>query len=125
LSAKATQTGFALIRRSSLPRVSGVAAAVVAVLLWSSSIRAEEPAVQRGRLFAQSHCARCHEIGPAGESPLPKAPPFRTLHVRYPAEDLAESLAEGIRTAHPAMPEFELAGNQIRDLIAYLKTLER
>ena len=125
MSAKATQTGFAVIRRSSMSRVPGVAAAVATTLLWSSSIRAEEPDVQRGRLFAQSHCARCHEIGPVGESPLPKAPPFRTFHLRYLVEDLAESLAEGIRTAHPAMPEFELAGNQIRDLIAYLKTLER
>ena len=54
-------------------------------------------------------------------SPLPKAPPFRTLHERYPVEDLEESLAEGIRTGHPAMPEFALDEKQIRDLITYLK----
>jgi len=35
------------------------------------------------------------------ESPLQIAPPFRTLHLRYPVEDLAESLAERIMTAHP------------------------
>jgi mono/diheme cytochrome c family protein len=40
-------------------------------------------------------------------------------------EQLVEALAEGIRTAHPAMPEFELNQRQIDDLIAYLKSLER
>jgi cytochrome c len=64
-------------------------------------------------------------IGWSGENRLPKAPPFRTLHERYPVEDLEESLAEGIGTGHPAMPEFALNKNQIRDLITYLKSLER
>jgi mono/diheme cytochrome c family protein len=59
-----------------------------------------------------------------GESPLPIAPPFRTLHTRYPVEELAESLAEGITTGHPSMPEFRLDPAQINDVIAYLKTLE-
>jgi mono/diheme cytochrome c family protein len=38
---------------------------------------------------------------------------------------LEESLAEGIRTGHPAMPEFALDKDQIHDLISYLKSLER
>lgn len=103
----------------------GTAAACLAILLISTTMRAEDAAVERGRVFAQANCARCHAIGAAGDSPLPKAPPFRTLHERYPVEDLAEALAEGIRTAHPAMPEFELNQRQINDLIAYLKSLER
>jgi cytochrome c len=81
--------------------------------------------VERGRTFAQTNCASCHAIGPVGESPLPKAPPFRVLHHRYPVEDLVESLAEGIRTAHPAMPQFLLDVEQIADLISYLKSLAR
>src|ERR1044071_6438272 len=86
---------------------------------------AGEPDVQRGHNFAQANCAHCHAIGQTGESPLPKAPPFRSLHLRYPVEYLIESLAEGIRTAHPAMPQFELDVEQIEGLIAYLKSLER
>ena len=39
-------------------------------------------------------------------------------------ENLVEALAEGIRTAHRAMPEFALDPHQIDDLIAYLKSLE-
>ena len=94
-------------------------------MLISTTIHAQDAAVQRGHAFAQANCARCHAVDPAGESPLPKAPPFRALHERYPVENLAEALAEGIRTAHPAMPEFELDQRQIGDLIAYLKSLER
>ena len=61
---------------------------------------------------------------PRFESPLKAAPPFRTLHTRYPIETLAESLAEGISTGHPAMPEVELSPDQIHDLLTFLKTLE-
>jgi len=94
-------------------------------LISACAIKAQEPTIQRGHAFAQANCARCHPIGGSGESPLPKAPPFRTLHERYPVEELEEALAGGIRTGHPAMPEFALDENQIRDLITYLKSLER
>jgi hypothetical protein len=52
------------------------------------------------------------------------APPFRDLHRRYPVESLEESLAEGIVTGHPAMPEFQLPPDQIGDFVNFLKTLE-
>jgi cytochrome c len=106
-------------------RISKLLAAVAVAFLIVTASHAQETVVERGRAFAQTSCARCHAIGPVGESPLPKAPPFRTLHLRYPVEDIVESLAEGIRTAHPAMPEFQLDGAQIVNLIAYLKSLER
>ena len=79
---------------------------------------------QRGLSFAKLNCARCHAVGIEGASPVAKAPPFRTLHERYPVEDLAEALGEGIVTGHPAMPEFQLDPAQINDLVKYLKTLE-
>ena len=81
-------------------------------------------ALQRGRTFAQANCAQCHAIGPIRESPLRIAPPFRTLHERYPVDTLAEALAEGIVAGHPS-PEFRLDVAQINDLIAYLQSLER
>ena len=79
---------------------------------------------QRGKIYASTHCARCHAIGRRGASPFEPAPPFRTLHLRYPIESLGEALAEGINTGHPAMPEFVLDPDQIHDLLSYLKTLE-
>jgi cytochrome c len=85
---------------------------------------AASPSEQRGKTFALTNCARCHAIDRVSSSPLNIAPPFRTLHKRYPIEALAESLAEGIQTGHPTMPEFQLDPDQIHDLLSYLKTLE-
>ena len=86
---------------------------------------AADASIERGKAFAQANCARCHSIGPDGKSPLEAAPPFRMLHQRYPVEDLQEALAEGIMTAHRAMPQFRLEVDQIDDLIVYLKSLQR
>jgi mono/diheme cytochrome c family protein len=79
---------------------------------------------QRGQILARANCARCHSIDKITESPLKIAPPFRTLHKKYPVESLQESLAEGIVTGHQNMPEFRLERDQIGDFIAFLKTLE-
>jgi len=80
--------------------------------------------VERGFVFAKANCSICHAIGLYDESPLAIAPPLRTLHELYPVETLEESLAEGIVTGHPSMPQFQLDGAQINNLIAYLKSLE-
>ena len=79
---------------------------------------------QRGKVYAGTHCGRCHAIGRTGQSPFSAAPPFRTLHLRYPIETLSEALAEGISTGHPAMPQAELRPDQIHDLLSFLKSLE-
>ena len=92
--------------------------------LQAAMAQSQGAQAQRGYTFAQTRCASCHAIGRLGESPLGSAPPFRTLHRRYPVENLAESLAEGIATGHPGMPQFQLDVTEIGDLIAYLKQLE-
>jgi cytochrome c len=85
---------------------------------------AASPQEQRGKTFALNNCAKCHSIDKVSPSPLKIAPPFRTLHKRYPIETLAEALAEGISTGHPTMPAFQLEPDQIGDLLGYLKSLE-
>jgi mono/diheme cytochrome c family protein len=85
---------------------------------------AASPQEQRGKTFALNNCAKCHSVDKVTASPLKIAPPFRTLHKRYPIETLSEALAEGISTGHPTMPAFQLDPDQIGDLLAYLKTLE-
>lgn len=91
----------------------------------AASAQQQDPAAQRGLNFLRANCARCHAIDKVSTSPLALAPPFRELHKRYPVESLAEAFAEGIQTGHQNMPEFRLAPDQIGDVIAYLKTLER
>jgi cytochrome c len=97
---------------------------VFVALMLTTSALAVSPSEQRGQKFALNNCARCHSIDKVTESPLKIAPPFRTLHKRYPVETLAEAFAEGIQTGHPTMPEFRLDPDQIHDLLSYLKTLE-
>jgi mono/diheme cytochrome c family protein len=82
------------------------------------------PAAQRGLTYVRTYCAQCHSIDKVTESPLRAAVPLRDLHRRYAVGDLAASLAEGIRTGHPSMPEYQLDPGQVADVIAYLKTLE-
>lgn len=96
---------------------------LIALLTFDSAVAAS-PAERRGKAFVTANCARCHAVGRVGASPLPQAPPFRTLHERYPVETLAEAFAEGISTGHAAMPAFELQPKQINDLLVYLKSLE-
>jgi cytochrome c len=99
--------------------------AVAASALLVMEAGAQTPAAQRGLNFVRANCARCHAIDKVSESPLKIAPPFRTLHLRYPIESLQEAFAEGIQTGHPNMPVFRLEPDQISDVLAFLKTLEK
>ena len=92
---------------------TAIVAGLIASCFPAPLASAQEPRAQRGRVFAQTNCAMCHAIGRTGDSPLAIAPPFRTLHKRYPVDDLEESLAEGIVTGHPTMPQFQLDIAQI------------
>jgi len=104
-----------------------VAAAALAAAFGATAAQAQSlsPSEQRGQTFMLTNCSRCHAVGKVGDSPLSIAPPFRTLHTKYPVDSLQEALVEGIITGHPTMPEFRLDPGQARDVISYLKTLEK
>lgn len=98
---------------------------VAAVFGGAAGAQAQlSPSVQRGMTFARANCSQCHAIDKVSPSPLSIAPPFRTLHERYPVETLEEALGEGIVTGHNNMPEFKLDPGQVGDFIAFLKSLE-
>jgi cytochrome c len=90
----------------------------------SGSMPCFASSAEQGKRLALTYCAKCHAVDKVSPSPLKIAPPFRTLHERYPVGMLEEALAEGIVTGHPSMPEFRFDGDQIGDFIAFLKTLE-
>jgi len=117
------------IAQVSMTFIHGVLSVFSLVLFASDSAFAagsrENKLVETGREIAQSHCARCHGISRIDESPLEQAPPFRRLHERYPIEQLAEALAEGIVVGHMEMPAFQFEPREIEALLAYLGTLER
>jgi cytochrome c len=116
--------GDAAIQKDRSAMLSSVSRQMLLLLMLTTPALAMSPAEQRGKTYALTNCARCHSIDRVTPSPLRVAPPFRTLHLRYPVEDLGEALAEGIVTGHPTMPEFQLDPDQIHDLLSYLKTLE-
>ena len=87
--------------------------------------QAAAQSVAEGRQLVEARCAACHATGPAGASPLPAAPAFRDLHKRYPVDQLAESLAEGIVTGHPDMPVVAFDESQVASVVAYLRCLDQ
>jgi mono/diheme cytochrome c family protein len=108
-----------------LLRWSIMALGAIALYGGEAALAQQSPAAQRGLTFVRVHCAQCHSIDAVSESPLTIAPAFRTLHLKYPIESLQRPLSEGIIAGHPTMPQFRLDPDQVADVIAYLKTLQR
>jgi mono/diheme cytochrome c family protein len=81
--------------------------------------------VRIGEIVAREHCARCHAIGQKGRSPNPKAPRFPLIAERYPNNNPAPDLIDGIVIRHPGMPEFKLNEDETDGLVAYLRNISR
>lgn len=101
----------------------GAAAPLFGVWILSASA-AEKGLIDKGKALVEENCSRCHAIGKEGESPHPQAPPFRTLSSKYPVEDLAEALAEGIFSGHPDMPIFVFSPTDVEAIIEYLESIQ-
>lgn len=108
--------------RRAFPKCVALLGAIV--IAAATSAAAQEPSARRGGTIVKRHCAGCHAVGAAGSSPHAAAPPLRELHRRYEPEVLAEALAEGILTGHPAMPEFRFGPNDVRSIILYLNEIQ-
>ncbi|SEI19566.1 Cytochrome c [Tardiphaga sp. OK245] len=106
------------------PSIFARSTIVVLALIIMESPPASAASVEQGKRLAIVYCMKCHAIDKVSPSPLRIAPPFRTLHERYPIETLQEALAEGIVTGHPSMPEFRFDPDQINDFLTFLKSLE-
>jgi mono/diheme cytochrome c family protein len=109
----------------------GVAAAIALLLIWrppgDDSKTDEATRVAEGAALASLYCARCHAIRGKGPSPEPDAPPFSSFIRKWPAENLAEAMAEGMMVGHQnnPMPVFAFTPEEIDALIAYLESLEK
>ena len=108
--------------------LSGSIAQIVAlgfVAMFAAHANAQDDTTRQrrqGQSIVSNKCSSCHAIGRVGESPNPKAPPFRTLHERYPVESLAEAIAEG--TISPDEPEFKFSGREVGAIISYLSLIQ-
>lgn len=77
-----------------------------------------------GERLAREKCGACHAIGRVDKSPLPPAPPLRSLNRKFDIENLPEALAEGISVGHPQMPQVIWEARDIEAFMAYLRTLQ-
>lgn len=76
-----------------------------------------------GAALVQKNCAWCHAIGREGDSPNPRSPRFRDLHLRFPIASLAEPLSKGAVAPHSEMPRFQFSEREVASVIAYLNSL--
>lgn len=102
------------------------AAAILLLSAPAHRVAAQNAAAlhQRGEMLLTTNCAPCHAVGTTGDSPRADAPAFRTLSKKYPIETLAESLAEGLFTGHPDMPEFVFEAPDVGAILAYLESIQ-
>lgn len=98
--------------------------AVLLLLLSAATASAQDIGdAERGLAYAQGHCAECHDIdrGIYGMSVF-GAPSFEEIANTRGMSELA--LVSFFQTSHPSMPNFMVANEDARDIIAYLATLK-
>ena len=80
--------------------------------------------IERGKRIVELQCVSCHAVRADDKSHNPNAPALRTLAERYPVTGLEEAFALGIMTGHPGMPDFRFGRDQIKDILAYLGSIQ-
>jgi len=107
-----------------LAMLVGVAIGLFATAYWLVSSQ-ELASQQRGKDLAILVCDRCHAISTTGNSPNPKAPPFRQLVEKLSAEGLGEQLDVALSMGHAPMPPWKLSPGQATDLLTYITLLKQ
>lgn len=78
--------------------------------------------VARGQEIAEFRCARCHQIGPKGDSPSLMAPPFHSLYISYSRLTFKKAVVSAAGDGSHTMPGYDLSRDQVDDLLAYLES---
>lgn len=119
-------------------RRAAILALVGPLMLLAAAAQAAQPsaAAAAGKRVAERSCAGCHAVSGRGPSPLPEAPPFTQLHLRYKTprglDDLLaggmlppdKPLEEGRGLGHFRMTTIALDPDEVANLRAYLRSLE-
>ncbi len=102
-------------------RYAIVLSGLALVLGAASSVNAAENAAA-GKALAERWCASCHLVSPDQKSATTEAPPFTTIAKR--PEEQIEALDTFLTAPHPPMPPVSLTRQEIRDVVAYIKSLK-
>ena len=97
---------------------------LLALMTLGSAAQVQDP-VRHGRALVGKFCSSCHAVARFGRSPVPSAPPFRTLGRNFDLDQLPRWLERGIASNHPDMPEFKFSADDALAVRAYLRTIQR
>ena len=97
--------------------------AAVVTFGLSDGAAAQEADIAAGKAYAEQVCAACHAIHAGDlESPLFEATPFQTVADTPGMTELA--LSVWLQSSHPTMPNIVLEQDDMRNAIAYIRSLE-
>jgi len=100
-------------------KFSAVTGVVIALWIGIGNANADP---RSGQIVAERWCAACHLVGPDQLRALDGVPTFAEVARR---EDVtAEGLRVFLSSPHPLMPDMALTRDEIRSLVAYIKTME-
>ncbi len=103
---------------------SELALAAAVLLALSSEAGAQDADIEAGAAYAKQICAACHAVLPNEQiSPLPQAPTFQSIADTPGMTELA--LTVWLQSSHPTMPNIMLEPDDMRNVIAYIRSLER
>ena len=78
---------------------------------------------EEGRIVAERWCAACHQVTPDQNTASADAPSFMTIADGLDGEESLEALAGFLADPHPVMPDMSLTRQEIRNLVAYIGSL--
>jgi len=79
---------------------------------------------ESGKVIAERWCAACHLVSPEQTLANPDVPSFPAIAVKYAGEDNLAALEAFLADPHPVMPDMSLTRQEIRDLVAYIASLQ-
>ena len=89
----------------------------------SGAAGAQEADVAAGKAYAEEVCAACHAVQVGDlESPLFEASPFQEVADTPGMTELA--LSVWLQTSHPTMPNIVLEQDDLRNVMAYIRSLK-
>jgi len=95
------------------------------MLATAGAVLADEPGdPAKGYAYAKENCTECHAIDRGDyDSPFYGAPPFSEVANVPAMSELA--LFSFFQTPHPTMPNLIVPSDDVRNLIAYIRSLRK
>lgn len=97
--------------------------AAAMLLALGSGALAQDADIEAGAAYAGEVCAACHAVlANEQHSPLPQAPTFQSVADTPGMTELA--LSVWLQSSHPAMPNIILEQDDMRNVVAYIRSLK-